>query len=50
METNAETKSVRQKGKFIPIESKLVEDTKTKRQEKKTCFVSIMENEAIGFA
>tara|TARA_Y100001938_G_scaffold149394_1_gene236022 strand:+ start:3247 stop:3507 length:261 start_codon:yes stop_codon:yes gene_type:complete len=50
VETNAETKSVRQKGKFIPIESKLVEDTKTKRQEKKTCFVSIMENEAIGFA
>ena len=50
METNEEKKSVRQASKVVYAERKLVEDKKTKRQEKKASFGKIMENEAIGYA
>ena len=50
METNEETESVRQESQFIYNESKLAKDKKTKRQKEKTGIVSIMENEAVGFA
>jgi hypothetical protein len=50
METNEEKKSVRQASKVVHAERKLVEDKKTKRQEKKASFGKIMENEAIGYA
>ena len=50
METNEQTESVRQESQFIYNESKLAKDKKTKRQEEKTGIVSIMEDEAVGFA
>ena len=50
METNEKTEGIRQTGETIYSQSALAKDKKTKRQEEKTGIVSIMEDEAVGFA
>ena len=44
MEGNAKATSIRQKDKIIYTQSKVVENTKTKRKEKKESAVETMEN------
>ena len=49
METNEETKDIRQAGKTLYVESELAEDKETKGQKKTQGTYSIMENEAVGY-
>ena len=48
MERNADEKSLRQESQVVSIESKLVENTKTKGQKKTQGINKIMENETVG--
>ena len=45
MEGNAKAKSIRQTSAFIYAQSKVAENTETKRKEKKESAVETMENE-----